>query len=74
MHAVYMRIAAVGAGGSPVLELTSLRIGTGGTCSCSAILQPSPRDLVGSGHRPLLRQFTMDSANLRYVDPLPYLE
>lgn len=30
--------------------------------------------LVGAGHRPLLRQFIMDSPDLLYVDPLPYLD
>lgn len=30
--------------------------------------------LVGAGHLPLLRQFIMDSPDLLYVDPLPYLD
>jgi hypothetical protein len=29
--------------------------------------------LVGASHRPLLRQFVLDSPHLELVDPLPYL-
>jgi len=80
MHAVYMHLATVGAGETYVGANVVADWYRRNLFIFSHIARLARHDsdrilvLIGAGHRPLLRQFIMDSPDLLYVDPLPYLD
>ncbi|WP_374712680.1 DUF5694 domain-containing protein [Symbiobacterium terraclitae] len=80
LHAVYLQLAVVGAGRSYVGTNLVADWYKRNLYMFAHIASLAERGsdrilvLVGAGHRPLLKQFIMDSPDLDYVDPLPYLE